>query len=163
MPRAGLRRVVKTVRSKNGTARRSYWVKGAKKAKRVAKFIGKHSGKIATGVAVAGAAYGLYKAHKFNQNKGAAFHGFKDWVNQGAQRQAYRAAAGRKDDLTPITRRRYSPEYRAQRDASFWADIKTRDERVASAERSGHYSATGHGHQEARHRLPSRAYRKREG
>lgn len=48
--RPGLKKVVKTVRGKRGTVRRSYWVK----AKDVLR---KHGGKILAGAAVAGAAY----------------------------------------------------------------------------------------------------------
>lgn len=146
MTKAGLRKVVKTVRSKNGTARRSYWVKGAEKAKRVAKFIGKHSGKIATGVAVAGVAYGLYKAHKFNGDKGAAFHGFKNWVNQGAQRQAYRSAAGRKDHTGSVAND-VAEAQRRQQAGSDWRN------HVADTARAKAGSANL--------RLPSRTYRKR--
>jgi hypothetical protein len=68
MARSGLKKVVKSVRGKKGSVKRSYWVrasgavKGAGKAARG--FAGRHSGKlkVAAGVlALAGAAYGAHK------------------------------------------------------------------------------------------------------
>lgn len=136
MSKAGLRRVVKTVRSQDGPSRRSYWIKAAEKAKRVAKFIGKHSGKIATGAAVVGTAYALYRHSKFSSEKQAAFHAFNDWIKQGVQRQVYRSAAGRRESTTRVD----SPERRNQKRQSFDLNARAYRERRESAERSGHYS-----------------------
>ena len=59
MAKSGLRKVTKSVRSKHGTVRRSYWVRGTDVVKRVAKA---HGGKILAGAAVtAGAAALAYK------------------------------------------------------------------------------------------------------
>lgn len=56
--RAGLKKVVKTVRSKKGTVKRSYWVRAGETvksgARKVADFVGRHKGKIAAGAAAAG-------------------------------------------------------------------------------------------------------------
>ena len=61
MSKAGLRKVTKSVRSKNGTVRRSYWVRGTDAVKRVAKA---HGGKILAGVAVAAGAAALAHRHR---------------------------------------------------------------------------------------------------
>lgn len=56
--RAGLRKVVKTVRTKKGVARRSYWVRATDAVKSGARaaggFAGRHKGAIAAGVLAAG-------------------------------------------------------------------------------------------------------------
>lgn len=54
---AGLKKVVKSVRGKKGTVRRTYWVKAKDAVKGAGRFLNKHKGKIAAGAALAGAAY----------------------------------------------------------------------------------------------------------
>lgn len=146
MNRSGLRKVTKTVRGKHGSTRRSYWVKAASAAKRVANFTAKHRKGIAAGVALVGLGYGIYKARNFNQNKAAAFHGFKNWVNQGPQRQAYRSAAGRKDHTGSMAGD-VAEAHRRQQAASDWRN------HVADKRREAAGSANL--------RLPRRTYRKR--
>lgn len=87
--RAGLKRVKKTVRTKKGSAQRTYWVKATDAVKRAGKAVargargaaaavGRHKGKIAAGAAVAA---GLYGAHKY----GHAAMGFARGVKGGWQ------------------------------------------------------------------------------
>lgn len=84
--RSGLKKVVKTVKSKKGTARRTYWVKANPKAKsgrlrqggqpQQPGFVRRHAGKILAGAALAGAlAYG---------NRGA-LKGALDFAKRGHQ------------------------------------------------------------------------------
>lgn len=70
--RAGLKRVVKSVRSKKGTARRTYWVKAQEAAKGAGRFLNRHKSKIAAGAALVGAA--ALAAHNRGAIKGA-YHG----------------------------------------------------------------------------------------
>lgn len=78
--RAGLRKVVKTVRTKKGVARRSYWVRGTDAVKAGARaaggFVGRHKGAIAAGVLAAGLiglnAYGHRQAGTTNTGAYAA-------------------------------------------------------------------------------------------
>lgn len=70
--RAGLKKVVKSVRSKKGSARRTYWVKAQEAAKGAGRFLNRHKGKIATGAALVGAA--ALAAHNRGAIKGA-YHG----------------------------------------------------------------------------------------
>lgn len=72
MARTGLKKVIKTVRGKKGTARRTYWVKSA--AQKVGGFLNKHKGKIAVGAAVAGAGL-LASRHRLALR--GAYHGAK--------------------------------------------------------------------------------------
>lgn len=67
--RTGLKKVVKTVRGKKGTVKRSYWVKAQGAASKAGGFVKKHAGKIAGAAAVVG---GAYLAHKY----GHAAHGY---------------------------------------------------------------------------------------
>lgn len=64
--RAGLKKVVKTVRTKKGTKRQSFWV-------RAGQALSANRGKIAAGLGAAallgGAAYGLHKAGSFGVGK----------------------------------------------------------------------------------------------
>lgn len=60
--KAGLKKVTKTVRGKKSAVRRSYWVKAKDAVKSTGGFLNRHKGKIATGIALAGA--GAYLAHK---------------------------------------------------------------------------------------------------
>jgi ElaB/YqjD/DUF883 family membrane-anchored ribosome-binding protein len=52
--RTGLKKVVKTVRGKKGTVKRSYWVKAQGAASKAGGFVKKHAGKIAGAAAVVG-------------------------------------------------------------------------------------------------------------
>lgn len=87
--RAGLKRVRKSVRTKRGTAQRTYWVKASpKKAKSAAgsrldqakAFVSRHKGKILAGAATAAAL-------------GAAYHANRESV-KGGFRSARKAAFG---------------------------------------------------------------------
>ena len=86
--RAGLKKVTKTVRSKKGTARRTYWVKAQEAAKGAGRFLNRHKGKVAAGVALVGAAAlaahnrgaikGAYRGARIaNRASGAVSHGMK--------------------------------------------------------------------------------------
>lgn len=84
--RAGLKRVIKTVKSKKGTARRTYWVKSDPKKGKVSLrhqglhenrpgFVRRHAGKILAGAALVGAlAYGNRHALKRAHELGSAAH-----------------------------------------------------------------------------------------
>ncbi len=78
--RAGLKKVVKSVRGKRGSVKRTYWVRTKSAASGVGKFLSKHKGKIAAGAALAGAAY-LASKHR-GAIKGA-YHGARV-ANKGA-------------------------------------------------------------------------------
>lgn len=77
---AGLKKVVKSVRGKKGTVRRTYWVRTKEAVKGAGRFLNKHKGKIAAGAALAGAAY-LASKHR-GAIKGA-YHGARI-ANKGA-------------------------------------------------------------------------------
>lgn len=81
--RAGLKKVVKTVRGKRGTVKRTYWVKAT--AQKVGGFLSRHKGKIMAGAALAGA--GLL-AHRNRLALRGAYHGAK------ATHQENRAISG---------------------------------------------------------------------
>lgn len=84
--RAGLKKVVKTVKSKKGTARRTYWVKADPKkpsgnlrhqgiGEKRPGFVRRHAGKLLAGAAVVGAlAYGNRHALSRAHQLGAAAH-----------------------------------------------------------------------------------------
>lgn len=59
MARAGLKKVVKSVRGKHGTVRRTYWVKSNLKQteQKGPGFLRRHAGKLVAGAALAGLAY----------------------------------------------------------------------------------------------------------
>lgn len=78
--RAGLKKVVKTVRGKKGTVKRTYWMKASQAAKSTGGFLRRHGGKIAAGAALVGA--GLLAARHRGAIKGA-YHGAKI-ANAGA-------------------------------------------------------------------------------
>lgn len=69
--RAGLKKVVKTVRGKRGTVRRSYYVK-ANEAPKKQGFLSRHKGKIAAGALALGAA-ALASRHRLALR--GAYHG----------------------------------------------------------------------------------------
>ena len=73
--RAGLKKVTKMVHGKEGTVKRSYWIKAKEGAKSVGGkvagaaraaggFLKRHKGKIAAGAGLVAAAYGAYKGHQ---------------------------------------------------------------------------------------------------
>jgi len=77
MARSGLKKVVKTVKGKKGTVKRSYWVKAQGPAGKVKSAVGgfarRHSTalKVVGGLALlAGAAYGAHRAHGAVSNAG---------------------------------------------------------------------------------------------
>jgi hypothetical protein len=77
MARSGLKKVVKTVKGKKGTVRRTYWVKAQGPAGKVKSAVGgfarRHSTalKVVGGLALlAGAAYGAHRAHGAVSNAG---------------------------------------------------------------------------------------------
>ena len=66
MNRSGLKKVTKTVRSKRGSVRRSYWVKAQESVKSAGQKIWRNKGKLAlAGAVIAG---GLYLRHKKTQS-----------------------------------------------------------------------------------------------
>lgn len=71
--RAGLKKVVKTVRGKRGTVRRAYYVK-ANEAPKKQGFLSRHKGKLALGAAAIGAGL-LANRHKLALR--GAYHGAK--------------------------------------------------------------------------------------
>lgn len=63
MARAGLKKVIKTVKGKKGSARRAYWVKSDPNAgKKKPGFLRRHAGKILGAAALAGLAYAAHKS-----------------------------------------------------------------------------------------------------
>lgn len=78
--RAGLKKVVKSVRGKKGVVRRTYWMRASAAAKGAGKFLSRHKGKIAAGAALVGA--GILAARNRNAIKGA-YHGARI-ANKGA-------------------------------------------------------------------------------
>lgn len=103
--RAGLKKVVKSVRGKKGTVRRTYWVKTKDAVKGAGRFLNKHKGKIAGAALLAGAAY-LGNKHRgaiggalSGARKGAgevrALSGIhKAFGGSGANAKDYAAGAG---------------------------------------------------------------------
>lgn len=71
--RAGLKKVVKTVRGKRGSVRRTYYVKGSEAPKK-AGFLRRHAGKLAVGAALVGAGV-LASRHRLALR--GAYHGAK--------------------------------------------------------------------------------------
>lgn len=80
--RSPLRKVVKTVRGKRGTVRRSYWVKTGELAK-------KHGAKVAGLALVAG---GVYAAHKYGAPK------VRQYVHTQATQAAHAALATKRHE-----------------------------------------------------------------
>lgn len=124
--RAGLQKVVKSVRGKKGTVRRTYWVKTKDAVKGAGRFLNKHKGKIAGAALLAGAAYlghkhrgALSKIHQAGMDKArqqyrGATH--PDRVAQGRSTGKVQAAAqaargyfrGVKRGATPAASAAYS-------------------------------------------------------
>jgi hypothetical protein len=72
MARSGLKKVVKTVRSKKGSARRAYWVKSDPNVgKKKPGFLRRHAGKILGAAALVGGAYLAHRAGATAAAKGA--------------------------------------------------------------------------------------------
>lgn len=78
--RAGLKKVVKSVRGKKGVVRRTYWMRASAAAKGAGSFLSRHKGKIAAGAALVGA--GILAARHRGAIKGA-YHGARI-ANKGA-------------------------------------------------------------------------------
>ena len=76
--RAGLQKVVKSVRGKKGTVRRTYWIKTKDAVKGAGRFLNKHKGKIAGAALLAGAAY---LGNKHRGAIGGALSGARKGVN----------------------------------------------------------------------------------
>jgi hypothetical protein len=81
MARAGLKKVVKTVKGKRGPSRRAYWVKSGsptqKKQGRIGRaagavggFLGRHKGKLAAIAVIAGALYGAHRLTRGGKHSG---------------------------------------------------------------------------------------------
>lgn len=72
MARAGLKKVIKTVKGKKGSARRAYWVKSDPNAgKKKPGFLRRHAGKILGAAALVGGAYLAHRAGATAAAKGA--------------------------------------------------------------------------------------------
>lgn len=90
MARAGLKKVIKTVKGKRGSVKRSYWIKSDPKAGKGGKqrpgFLRRHAGKILGLAALAGGAYLAHKAGGTAAVRGAATHGRAAYKDAMAQR-----------------------------------------------------------------------------
>jgi hypothetical protein len=93
MARAGLKKVIKTVKGKRGSARRAYWVKSDPNAgKKKPGFLRRHAGKILGAAALVGGAYLAHRAGATAAAKGAV----RGTLSAYRDAKAMRSASGPK-------------------------------------------------------------------
>jgi hypothetical protein len=103
MARSGLKKVVKTVRGKKGSVRRSYWMKSDPKAGKNGKrpgFLRRHAGKILGAAALVGGAYLAHRAGATAALRGAATHGRAAYKDAAAQRSSSGPKLGVRERLS---------------------------------------------------------------